>query len=365
MRQEIVSIVVYFYIFICIALLVFNIAYIAYSKQHQTRNRKLINKMKKFQLQILNQNVRELTVKQKKYLVRRLKKTAGLEAFSKSLEENKKELSEEANDQYLVIGREVFVELTKIYCHRPVMERAFWASFVADYFGNVKDHFQRMGELFLFYFRDSTIYCRENVLRALYVIGKPEDIKRALQIMQAYGWYHHPRLISDGMMIFKGDKEALVRYLWSNDEWSQGIKIALIQFMTNVSDSFTDLMMNSINVEDEEVQFAAIRYFERHPSEKVKSKLIEIVESEREPAVAAVLALSVYKDEETKAVLNKAMVSFNWNIRKNAALALLKMGLSPEEEEALKNHPDRYAREMFDYVLESGGRKEGEKWPML
>ena len=49
MRQEIVNMVVYLYIFICVALLLFNIAYIVYSKQRkrQAWNRK--DRMKKMQ----------------------------------------------------------------------------------------------------------------------------------------------------------------------------------------------------------------------------------------------------------------------------------------------------------------------------
>ena len=70
----------------------------------------------------------------------------------------------------------------------------------------------------------------------------------------------------------------------------------------------------------------------------------------------AARALRSYPGEETKQTLIKALRSRNWYVRQNAAASLVDMDLSQKEIKALCSDEDRYAREMFIYVLESRGK---------
>lgn len=360
MQQELVNLVVYFYIFVCVALLFFNVVYIFYSKRKDIHQKKQTKTMKALQKELIEkiEHGQEWNEKEKKLLARRLKKISALLAFHDALELNREEIPKEKLNRFLVLCRPAIFELASVYSKYSAMERAFFAYFIAKNFGENAKQYQRMGETLLLYIPDSTIYCRENVLQALYALGAADALEQALLQFQMQGWYHHIRLIADGLLNFQGDKEQLARRLWKkNSLWEEYMKIAIIQFITNLSADFSDLMLSALKEESSEVCFAVIRYFQRHPVEEAKPLLIDIVEQNEDLAIAAVLALSSYPEEATKKVLKKAMNSYNWYIRRNAAMALLNIGLSSNEQDELCASEDGYAREMFTYVLDTQKRR--------
>jgi hypothetical protein len=360
MQQEFVNIIVYFYIFVCLALLVFNVLYILRSKRRGSYQERQTKAMAEAQRKVLEKMGSETVPKEAhvKFLTRCFKKAAGLLAFEDALEQNRKIFSREKINEYLMVCSPAVLDTAAAYQKHPAMERAFFAYFVSVNFSDTAEHYRRLGETLLLYLEDSTIYCRENVLRALYSLGAGDALERALLQFQAKGWYHHPRLISDGLMTFQGDREWLARRLWKNERtWDEHILVALVQFMTNLPEDFSDLMFPALQSRYREVRFAVIRYYQHHPVPEAKPVLIELVRENEDLAIAASLALEAYPGEDTKEVLKQAMRSTNWYVRRNAAMALLHMGISPKEQEALSMDEDRYAREMFVYVLNNWKRR--------
>ena len=58
--------------------------------------------------------------------------------------------------------------------------------------------------------RESSIYCRENAMQALYT-GDCDCIMKALKILDGGESFFHEKLLTDGLLEFTGDHEALGR----------------------------------------------------------------------------------------------------------------------------------------------------------
>ncbi|MDE6313949.1 MAG: HEAT repeat domain-containing protein [Lachnospiraceae bacterium] len=364
MRQDIVNMVVYLYIFICIALLLFNIAYILYSKRKEIHAKKRMEQMKKRQLAYISgefQN-KEFTKREKRALVGKLKKIRYLIAFEEALNVCAEEVSLKKVNEYLVKCREVIYETALEYVKRPAMERAYFGYFIATHMGDVSKKYQGIAESLLLYFADSTVYCQENVLQAFYVLGAEDALDQAFGVMKDSGYRHQYRLISDGLLRFRGNQYELAVRLWNNRRrYEESTRIGVIQFMTRLSEDFSEYLLPELAALEGEESFAVIRYFGSHHCQKAEPVLIGILQQQDEFSVPAAAVLANYPSESVKDALKQALNSPLWYVRKNAATSLLTIGLSKKEQESLKNSEDRYAREMFLYVLELQ-RKERERY---
>lgn len=354
MRQDIVNMVVYLYIFICIALMLFNIAYILYSNGREVGAKKRMERMKKRQLAYISGEFqeKELTEKEKKYLVGKLKKIQNLIAFEEALNICQQDTSQQKVNDYLIKSREVFCETALAYVEKPAMERAYFGYFVANHMKDVAKHYPQMAEILLLYFEDSTVYCQENILQAFYVLGAEGALDQAFAMMKEKGYHHQHRLISDGLLKFQGNRYELAVRLWNHRaQYEESTRIAVIQFMSRLSGDFSQYLLPELERVAGEESFAVIRYFGKHPCQKAEPLLLAILQRQDEFSVAAAAALAKYPSESVKTALKKSLTSSLWHIRRNAAISLMCMGLSEKEQESLLHAEDRYAREMFYYVL--------------
>ena len=212
----------------------------------------------------------------------------------------------------------------------------------------------------LSYLEDSTVYCRENVLHALYALGRPQALEHAFEILNQRGWYHNPKLIADGMASFTGDKTALVLRLWKHrGEWEESLNVGTVQFAMSLTDPALDeAFYQALDAEvlTTEVRFALVRYFQRHPYEPVRHVLYRLLDTQdaqdSQLAVAAAAALQLYPGEDTRQHLKQALHSRSWYVRHNAASSLNRLGITPEDMEEIRQSGDRYALEMLQYVIE-------------
>lgn len=361
MRQGFVNTIVYFYIFVCIALLVFNIIYIFNSKRRSKYSKRQIDVMGTLQKKWMSEAEKEagLPEEEKRAIVKKLRKISWLLAFQEVLLKAEKEQSSGEMACFFRYISPVIYELAMYYQKRPVVEKSFFAYFSSVHLAVAPKSYERLGETFLLYLENSTVYCRENVLHALYALGAEDALERAFEQFQVKGWYHQPKLISDGMAGFQGDKEKLVRRLWTkNKKWPDFINISLVQFMANQPEDFSDIMLPALKESPRELRFVVIRYFQRHPKEAAKEILLNILNQNEDLAIAAASALEKYPGEDTEAALKKGLQSTNWYVRHNAAVSLLKLGISESEKAELLSNKDKYAREMFAYVLESENRRQ-------
>lgn len=345
--------VIYFYSFICVALLVFNILYIFSSKGKNVRRRRRAvrweTELRAAFAQITKAD--NLPEGHNARLIAGLRRISGLLAFYDALQSVVPEQTPAVRARYLALTEPALFPLADRYRRRPPMERAFFAYVVGAYHPDGSGQRSRLSEVLLTYLPDATVYCRENVLRALYALGDAKAVEQAFLQFQDKHWYHYPRLLSDGLATFTGDRAALARRLWAvGRDWDAPLMVAVIQFMTLLPEDLSDLMLPVLEGGQGETRFAAIRYFQRHVTDTARPGLLALTR-DGDYAVAACAALAAYPGQDTRAVLKDALRSRNWYVRRNAATALAAQGLSEEERAALCASDDRYAREMMEYVL--------------
>lgn len=346
--------VVYFYVFVCIMLMIFNILVIARSAWAEQRKERRAHYWKA-----------EIDKAAGKFVlsdaqVRRLRNVEFFASFRHAVFEWV--LGTESSDDFFVDNAHQFQELALYYARRPAMERAFMASFIASFWCPYAPNVAVLSEVFLSYLDDSTVYCRENVLQALYALGRPRAVANAFHILNERKWYHSPKLLADGLVTFTGDKEELALSLWRNrSAWAEPFNEATVQFASFFDSQALSAQFQEALLHEEvttEVRFALIRYFMRRPSPDVLDCLIGYVEKDGQFAVPAAAALANYGGDRVRAVLKQALHSGNWHVRHNAALSLKRLGFSPEERKEVIASGDRYAADMLDYVmgpLEQGG----------
>jgi len=352
--------IIYLYLFICISLLLFNFLYILFS-----------DRAKKDEVRRVGQWERELSAvtkglwQQEKVpaqhllmMKRRLPKVHELTAYQKALASEKISFTTEERAAYFWECRPVFLELAWKYQKRDPMERAFFAHVVSDCFACSEKVHDRMSEVMLSYLENSTVYCRENVLHALYALGDAHAVGQAFDYISKNGWYHHPRLISDGMRNFSGDKEELIRYLWKRkNSMEEFLLVGIVQFATGVSGAFAADFFQAMQDHREylEVRLAILRYFHRYPSQEVYPFLLRCLETGEEGiefSIVAAFVLRAYPQEKTKRVLKQALCSRNWYVRKNAASSLKQLGITSKDREEITAYGDSYANEILLYIEE-------------
>ena len=355
MQQSVVSMILFLYIFISVALLLFNIIYMLSSGTKSKVMKYTIRREMDEQRSIMENVPAMVDQRYRRRLYRKIKNEYGLLICVEALEKNYGRLGEDNITEYMIACRNVIFDAAAVYRKKEAMERALFAYFISLLPEKAVPEYYRMGELLLAYLDHSTVYCRENVLQALYTLGNENALIRALQMFQENRWYHEPKLLSDGMLHYRGDKNDLARRLW-NQKWGDQMKTVLIRFMTRLEEDMSDLVLPELETGHNELCFAAIRYFATHINRETEPVLLKILREDGDTAVAAAQTLGNYPDESVKEALKEALHSRQWDVRRNSAESLMKMKLSKEEIARLCSDEDRYAREMFIYVLESRGK---------
>lgn len=349
-----INTIVYFYIFICIALLLFNILYILRSEGKNRNDMRMLKRWNGMLDRILDPECEESADEaHRKLLVRRLRRTDELAAYNGAVEGR---LDEPGTREYLDSCYDVFQELALYYGRRPPMERAFFSYLIARYRPVRPGGGGRLPVILLDYMESSTVYCRENVLQALCALGAAGGIEQALRLMNERGWYHHSRMLSDGLTAFRGDRAALAEQLWSIcGDWNENLQLAVVQFATNVTDGLKGPFREALRDRETllEVRFAIIRYFAHYSDPEAKPLLLDMARensAEGGTAIAACSALARYPGEDTVGVLESALMSPNWYVRRNAASSLVALNGEDAAYAYAERFGDRYALDMLNYV---------------
>lgn len=361
--------IIYFYIFVCISLLVFNVLYImrrSRAERRKIRRTAFWREQIRAAMEDAEKTGREtaseepkrgviLTDRHLRLLGRRLKKINELMAFHDAVFLDENGLRGEERAAYLAGCRSAFIELAWSYQKKTNMEQAFFAYMISVCCQDQGEN-GTFARALLSFLEDSTVYLREHVLRALFVLGEAEAMERAFDELTEHGWYHNTKLISDGLALYPGDSQDLVRRLWKQRErWMDSLVVAVVQYAADIPGDFSEEFFAALTGGEarQEIKFALIRYFRKKPYPPCRTYFQSLLRQEgQELAIAAAAALDAYPGEDTKMALKGALSSFNWYVRRNAALSLCNLGLTREDEEEIRDGGDRFAREMLEYVME-------------
>lgn len=355
-----VEIMIYAYIAICVSMILYNIVYV-FILRH--REKALSSNSLKFE-KIICDEIEKIKVGEgvseahKDFLCKKLDRTAGITAFDKALEKVYENDSESAQ-KYLYDTFSVFEYLTHRYISKDTLKIAYFPYILHKY--NILKGYEneKLTNVLLDLLRSVNVYCRENTLKAIYSINNPQLVISALKIIDKNLTFHHPKLIYDGLLNFKGDKENLKEMLFESfNAYSAGMQLNILNYFRfgNICCDKEMLELLTSEKANNELRFSAIRYFEKFPNDGAGSVIQAIAENMEgrtwEYQAIASSALKSYPGDVTFRILVKNLSSSNWHIRQNSAISLEKLGYTYHDLISVFDGNDRYAREIMRYRLD-------------
>ncbi len=361
-----IEIMIYAYIAICVSMIAYNIVYV-FILRH--REKALDTNSAKLEKVILDEFERiksddEVLESHKKFLKKCLGRTAGITAFDKALE-NIFKAEPKLCEEYLMRTYSVFEDLTHKYISRDTIKIAYFPYILQKYDILKHDEEGMLTDILLELLRSVNVYCRENTLKAIYSIRRPEIVVSALKVIDKNLSFHHPKLISDGLLNFKGDKEKLKEMLFESfNAYSAGMQLNILNYFRfgNIRCDKEMLELLSNEKANNELRFSAIRYFEKFPNKEAENVIQAIAENLEgrtwEYQAIASSALKSYPGDVTFRVLVENLSNANWHIRQNSAISLERQGYTYHDLISVFDGNARYAREIMRYRLD---RRNTEK----
>lgn len=357
---------IYIYIAICVSMIIFNCVYVFILKRRDkmlfkdtTYFKSLIEK----ELDSLHKG-KDISPEHKEFLFKKLKWTEKLTAFDKCIDYFY-DIDSEGIREYLKRIYSVFDRLASEYKNRDTIKTAYFPYIVSKYNilkGDVKDNIiKTMFELL----HSPDVYARENALMAVYSAKNVDFAIDALKIIDRQGYFHHPKLVCDGLLRFDGDKTLLCEKLFEMfDLFSLEMQINILNYIRfsgiNCDNQLLEILKDKTR--NQELHFSAIRYFEKYPNEEARPIIQSFAENSdnlvwQYQAISS-SALKGYPDSKTSEILKRNLSSSNWYVRLNSAKSCEALGYTYGELINIFDGDDRYAREIIRYRLD---RRNAEK----
>ena len=359
-----IEVLIYAYLAICAAMIGFNIVCIFIFR---FRDKRLEQYSSRF-IGIVRQSIEDGTVTDHhcKYLSKKLKKIQHLMAFDKTLEELFAQDAEQTK-AYLTDLLPVFVYLTLEYKKKNAIQAAYFPYIIKKYQVFQGQPIGIVIETLLDLVRSPSLYVRENALQAIYSIGNVESTMQALWILNNSSCYHHPKMISDGLLNFTGDTHKLGEQLWADfSRFSIPMQRVIVDYFRFSSPDHQQQIFALLTTEgtDDEVAYSCIRYLGKYPYALAYPILTDIVEKHRNDqwiyTSITASALAAYPGDRTAAILKQLLQNPNWHVRYNASQSLMALGLYYTDMIDVFEGRDRYAGEIMRYRLDQKNMKEKE-----
>lgn len=363
---------IYAYLAVCLALIVFNCACIFMFRRRDQWLHRHSADLEKTVCKEMDGFAQGASLSEEHYafLCKKMRFVNNLMAFDEMLS---KLLSRQPQDtqQYLRAIRPIFNELAKKNYYYSSMQRAYFAYVVKKYGILAQEEMPIVLGFMMALLEEPSLYCRENALQAIYSTGNPQAVLRALRRVDIEERFHHEKLLTDGLLSFNGDLEELMKVLWERfDVFSVQMQIVILDFIRFGGGKMAPEILNLLVDEkrDDELRFSCIRYFGKMTDEAAYPVLLTFLEradAQRwEYAAISATALDAYPHDRTILALKQALYSPNWYIRFNAAKSLERFHLTYLDLSDVMNSGDRYAREILQYQFDMQRAKaQGEAVP--
>ncbi len=270
-----------------------------------------------------------------------------------------RDLAEQYFKEYIRQTARTIVSLTSTYRKRDDIIHAFYI-FTLKKYGYLRHYYTSeliANLLDLLERGDAT--SAEGVLLALYQIGDPGVVLNALRLVDKTDRFLHPKIISDGLLAFRGNKEEMqCIILDSLLEFSERMQVNLLDYLRFSGDAHCERVLRLLENEEtcNEVRFSCIRYFGKHRYAPAYDLLLRLASGEEEKRIEyAIVALSVlrhYPDPRTIEILRRQINHPNWFVRYNATESLEHLGVEYQDLIDIFDGSDRYARDMLQYQFD-------------
>lgn len=364
-----VETLIYAYLAVCVSMILFNCACIFLALRRGKALQKCSFGLKVQVQRQLERLERGLSVEQAhvNYLQKKLVKIGNLLAFDEALS-GFTIYDNEVLERYLREIHPVFIFLTVEYRKKEKMQLAYFAYVIGKYHIINGMPFDLVMEVMLLLLNEPSLYLRENALQAIYASGNSKCVADALKIVDEGAAFHHIKLLTDGMLTFRGDHRELADMLLKAfDDYSQQGQLAILDFLRFDTGERCSEMLALLTDErrDDEIRFACIRYFAKYCYNPAYPALIVFAENPDaqrwEYAAIAATALANYRSERTIRALKGCLFHSNWYIRLNAAQSLEAFQLSYWDLIDVFDSNDRYAREILQYQMDRKNIGQGQE----
>lgn len=355
------EILLYGYGLVCLGMLIFNILYNLSMKgsQHRLERRSVrLERQVEKQLLLLRQG-ETLEDRHLSWLRRRLSRVSGLLAFDRVMDGALALRDDPAAQTYLQQLQPLLLQLAMTYRKRENLQAAYFAYFLTKHRQMREMPMDAIQEVMVEYLRKDSLYCRMNALDALYAFGTPERVVEAVALQDRLGMFFHEKVLTDGLLSFRGDHERLTALLWSEFEsFSDKTRLCVLNYIRFHTGNYRPEMLEILrdSARDKELRLSAMRYFGRYFYAPARETLLQFLRTPDpvhwEYAAVAANALAAYPGEDTVQALMDAMHSSVWYVRYNAADSLERLELDYSDLIQVMGGRDRYAREMLMYRMD-------------
>ncbi len=369
------EVLLYGYGFVCLSMLIYNIVYsliMRGSNKRLERKENLLRRLVAVQIDRLHAGL-DIEAEHMRFLRKKLANINYLIAFDYVCGELKVKAAEDkAIIEYRRKIQRIILQLALLYRDRDNMESAYFAYFLSDIKMKKRmDIDTVLSDLLIDYMKKDSLYCRVNALQALCDLASADAIYRALRMLDMRDGSLHDKVITDVLLTYDGDSEELINlFLAHFEEFTPKIQLPIINFIRFKSEYHEEFMRKLIGdaSHTKEIRLSAIRYFGKYPYESVKEQLIEIATdpdpAKWEYAATAAGALAIYTGQDVLDALMKAVHSYNWYVRYNAAESIQGHHLEYSDLLSVVSGSDRFAREMVMYRLNEQRLEEGEEYSL-
>ena len=141
---------------------------------------------------------------------------------------------------YINFIYDVFLELSTFYNKKSDMEKALFVYIIGDI--NIEKKNNRMLDNIIIKFLEKpSVYLVENTLKTFIILGHKDSLIKILNILNFKGIYHSEKLISDGLLEYRGNKLELAKELWEyRSDWMVSYVTSIIKFIRIVSNDFKE-----------------------------------------------------------------------------------------------------------------------------
>ena len=358
------EVLIYAYLAVCAAMIGFNVACIFVFRLKDKRLHDYSHRFIKIVRQVIEDQ--GVTEEHCKYLSRELKKINNLMAFDKTLDALFVQNPEQIQG-YIRQLSPVFTYLASEYKKKSEIQAAYFPYIIHKYKVFQGQPISIVMDAMLKLVRSPSLYVRENALQAIYSIGSVECAVNALWILNESTYYHHPKMITDGLLNFSGDTKQLGEQLWKHfDRFSNRMKCVIVDYFRFSSSDHQERILELLTSPgiDDEIAYSCIRYLGKYAYSPAYPVLTGIIEKYQHnqwiyTAITA-SALASYPGERTVAVLKELLHNPNWYVRSNASQSLMTLGLYYTDMIDVFEDHDRYASEIMRYRFDQKYMKEKE-----
>lgn len=346
---------IFFYIGVSVAMAFFDLGFAAFEHTRDVLFKRETQRMALSLNEEIVLNAQFPTSKHKRRLTQRLMRLPSLESFDLTMSQFKG-LDEDNAETYLLGIGDVFEKLALYYQQKKPLNQAYYAYILKRWY-RTRPASPTIVHTLMLFVEQGTVFLRQNAFEALAQLEDADLMVRAIKLLDDNSAFHHPKLITETVLVFAGDKDVLADALAADlDTFSPTTQCAIINFlrMRHRGDRAHLLELMKNDQVDREVRLACIRYFMTNAWTQAEPVLRSFVQEnasgEWEYASVASSALAAYPGPETVELLKSLLSSPVWYVRYNAAKSLYDLGATLDADLVdVIEGDDRYAREMVQY----------------